>query len=80
MSNMYKRKVRETLEINRFKTLSETDKTLKVLKEAKRLCHHGQLEATFPENKRPLNGSYNVRFCVSFIKTFSKLSQNITTC
>ena len=35
MSNMYKRKVRETLEINRFKTLNQTDKTFKVLKKAK---------------------------------------------
>ena len=31
MSNMYKRKVREALEINRLKTLNETDKTFKVL-------------------------------------------------
>ena len=31
MSNMYKRKVREALEINRLKTLQETDKTFKVL-------------------------------------------------
>ena len=31
MSNIYKTKVRETLEINRFKTLDETDKTFKVL-------------------------------------------------
>ena len=31
MSNMYKRKVREVLEINRLKTLNETDKTFKVL-------------------------------------------------
>ena len=35
MSNMYKRKVRETLEVNRFKTLNQTDKTFKVLKKAK---------------------------------------------
>ena len=32
---MYKRKVRETLEIKRRKTLNETDKTFKVLKEPK---------------------------------------------
>ena len=31
MSNMYKRKVREALEMNKLKTLNETDKTLKVL-------------------------------------------------
>ena len=31
MSNMYKRKVREALEINRLKTLNETDKMFKVL-------------------------------------------------
>ena len=31
MSNMYERKVREALEINRLKTLNETDKTFKVL-------------------------------------------------
>ena len=31
MLNMYKRKVREALEINRLKTLNETDKTFKVL-------------------------------------------------
>ena len=31
MSNMYKRKVREVLEINRLKALNETDKTFKVL-------------------------------------------------
>ena len=31
MSNMYKRKVREALEINRLKTLNETDKTFIVL-------------------------------------------------
>ena len=31
MSNMYKRKVREALEINRLTTLNETDKTFKVL-------------------------------------------------
>ena len=31
MSNMYKRKVREALEINRLKTLNETDKTFKLL-------------------------------------------------
>ena len=31
MSNMYKRKVREALEINRLKTLNETDKTFKAL-------------------------------------------------
>ena len=31
MSNMYIRKVREALEINRLKTLNETDKTFKVL-------------------------------------------------
>ena len=31
MSNMYKRKVREDLEINRLKTLNETRKTFKIL-------------------------------------------------
>ena len=31
MSNMYKRKMREALEINKLKTLKETDKTFKVL-------------------------------------------------
>ena len=31
ISSMYKRKVREALEINRLKTLKETDKTFKVL-------------------------------------------------
>ena len=31
MSNMYKRKVCEALEINRPKTINETDKTFKVL-------------------------------------------------
>ena len=31
ISSMYKRKVREALEINRLKTLNETDKTFKVL-------------------------------------------------
>ena len=31
MLNMYKRKVREALEINRLKTLNERDKTFKVL-------------------------------------------------
>ena len=31
MSNMYKRKVCEALEINRLKTLNKTDKTFKVL-------------------------------------------------
>ena len=31
MSKMYKRKVREALEINRLKTLNETDKTFRVL-------------------------------------------------
>ena len=31
ISNMYKRKVHEALEINRRKTLNETDKTFKVL-------------------------------------------------
>ena len=31
MSNMYKRKIRGALEINRLKTLQETDKTFKVL-------------------------------------------------
>ena len=31
MSHIYKRKVREALEINRLKTLNETDKTFKVL-------------------------------------------------
>ena len=31
MSNMYKRKVREALELNRLKTLNETDKTFNVL-------------------------------------------------
>ena len=31
VSNMYKRKVREAFEINRLKTLNETDKTFKML-------------------------------------------------
>ena len=31
MSNMYKKEMREVLEINRLKTLNETDKTFKVL-------------------------------------------------
>ena len=31
MSNMYKREVRDVLEINRLKALNETDKALKVL-------------------------------------------------
>ena len=31
MSNMYKRKVCETLEINRLKTLNKTDKAFKAL-------------------------------------------------
>ena len=31
MPNMYKRKVREALDINRLKTLNEADKTFKVL-------------------------------------------------
>ena len=31
MSNMYKRKVREALELNRVKILNETDKTFKAL-------------------------------------------------
>ena len=31
MSNMYKRKVHEALEINRLKTLNKTDRTFKVL-------------------------------------------------
>ena len=31
MSNMYKRKLHEALEINRLKTLNETDKAFKVL-------------------------------------------------
>ena len=31
MSNIYKRKVHEALEINRLKTLNKTDRTFKVL-------------------------------------------------
>ena len=33
MSNMYKRKVRETLEINRLKTLNETEKNVQSTKQ-----------------------------------------------
>ena len=61
MSNICRNNVHEIYEINRLKTLNETNKTFKVL----RLCHHEQLETTFPENRKPLNCNFDVKSYIS---------------
>ena len=78
MSNTYKKKVREALEINRLKTLNGTDKTFKVLNRDN--GDYEQLETTLPENRKPLNCNFDVRFYVSLKTAFSKSGRNITTC
>ena len=55
MPNMYKRKAREALEINRLKLLNKTVKTLKVLNKLCCIRQHKQLEIAFPEIRKPLN-------------------------
>ena len=75
MSNMYKRKVHEALEINRLKTLNETDKTFKVLNR-----DNGDYVTT--NSWKPLFRKIgnHFRFYVGLKTAFSKLSRNITTC
>ena len=77
--NMYKRKVHEAFEINRLKTLNETDKTFKSTKQRERervvtTTSPQTVANTFPENRKPLNCNFGVRFYVNLKTTFSKLS------
>ena len=81
MSNIYKRKVHEALELNRLKTLNETDKTFNVLnRDNGDYVTTNSWKTTLPENRKPLNCNFDVRFCVSLKTSFSKLSRNTTTC
>ena len=85
MSNMYKRKVHEVLEIIKLKTLNETDKTFKVLNRGNgdyvtTNSWKPLLEITLPENRKLLNRNFDARFWISLKTAFSKLSRNITTC
>ena len=81
MSNMYKRKVREALEMNTLKTLNETYKTFKVLnRDNGDYVTTKSWKTTLPENRKPLNCNFDFGFCVSLKTAFSKLSRNITSC
>ena len=74
-----KRKVHEAFTINRLKTLNETDKTFKSTKQRERervvtTTSPQTVANTFPENRKPLNCNFGVRFYVNLKTTFSKLS------
>ena len=34
----------------------------------------------FPENKKPLNGNFDIKFSISLKATLTKLIRNIATC
>ena len=73
---MYKRKVREALEINRLKTLNKTDKTFKVLnRDNGAYVTANSWKALFRKIGKPLNYNFDVRFCVSLKTAFSKLAE-----
>ena len=60
MEKIYKKKVCEDFEINRFKTLIKADKTFKVLTRGKPLNrYHDQLQTTPPQNRKPLNCNFD---------------------
>ena len=74
MSNIYKRKVRETHEINRLKTFKALNR------DNDDYVTMNSWKPLFWKNKKLLNYNFDVRFCVSLKTAFSKLSRNITTC
>ena len=79
---MYKRNVREAVEINRIKTLNEIDKKFKIPNGG-----HGDYVTTkswkissIPENRKRLNCNIALKFRISLKTYFPELSQNMTTC
>ena len=56
--------MRESLELNRLKTLNEADKMSKVLK-SDNGDDHRQLGTTFSEDRKPLNCNFGVQFCIT---------------